>query len=142
MGIRRDWQILCDEAFVNLRSDRFVHSAPGIGGAAAAIPSSASLNPETERAKAQLSKVSKLMLKKGDVFSVQYGGGGGRGNPFDRPVEAVRDDVWNGYISKETARDIYGVALTGWPPEVDESETQRLRALPEGRVSSKGVEEG
>jgi N-methylhydantoinase B len=49
------------------------------------------------------------------------------GRPHERPVEEVLEDVWNGYISKETARKIYGVALNGWPPKVDEAETRRLR---------------
>jgi N-methylhydantoinase B len=129
MGVRRDWEMLCEEAFVNLRSDRFLHSAPGIDGGLAARPSSACLNPESGHAKPQRSKVSKLLLKKGDVFSVQYGGGGGRGNPFDRPAKDVLEDVWNGYISKETARNVYGVAVAGWPPKLDDDETQRLRGL-------------
>ena len=127
MGIRRDWEMLGEEATVNLRSDRFLHSAPGIDCGGPARPSSAALNPDTPNAKPQRSKVSKLLLRKGDVFSVQYGGGGGRGRPHERPVEEVLEDVWNGYISKETARKIYGVALNGWPPKVDEAETRRLR---------------
>ena len=127
LGIRRDWEMLCEEATVNLRSDRFLHSAPGIGGGLSAKPSSAVLNPDTSSAKPQRSKVSKLLLRKGDVFSVKYGGGGGRGQPFDRPEEAVLEDVWNGYISKETARAVYGVAIENWPPQINESETRRLR---------------
>ncbi|MGZ8446130.1 MAG: hydantoinase B/oxoprolinase family protein, partial [Candidatus Binatia bacterium] len=85
-------------------------------------------NPDSATVTPQRSKVSKLLLKKGDVFSVQYGGGGGRGKPYDRPVEQVLEDVWNGYISNETARRVYGVVVEGWPPKVDENETKRLRS--------------
>lgn len=130
MGIRRDWEMLCQEATVNLRSDRFLHSAPGINGGSPAKPSQAWLNPDTSDAKPQRSKVAKLLLRKGDVFSVKYGGGGGRGKPHERPVEQVLEDVWNGYIRKETARQVYGVVVEGWPPKVNEIATRRLRGKP------------
>ncbi len=127
LGVRRDWQMLCRESTVNLRSDRFIHSAPGIDGGLPAKPSSACLMTSEDQPIPQRSKVSKLMLKRGDVFSVKYGGGGGRGSPLERPAEAVRDDVWDGYISQATARDLYGVVVHGWPPVIDEKETERLR---------------
>lgn len=60
-------------------------------------------------------------------------GGGGFGNPFERPPEKVCDDVRNGYVSIAQARAAYGVAISGDPeldPEglvIDEAETRRLR---------------
>ncbi len=36
-------------------------------------------------------------------------GGGGFGDPRERPREQVIDDVAEGYISAQAARDIYGV---------------------------------
>ncbi|MDP6558889.1 MAG: hydantoinase B/oxoprolinase family protein [Candidatus Binatia bacterium] len=127
LGMRRDWEILGAEAFVNLRSDRFKYSAPGLNGALPAKPSSAFLNPGTERERLLPSKVTRLGLKKGDIFRIQYAGGGGRGDPLERDVEKVLDDVWNGYIGVETAGSVYGVVIHGWPPVVDEDATRRLR---------------
>lgn len=60
-------------------------------------------------------------------------GGGGFGNPFERPPGKVCDDVRNGYVSIAQARAAYGVAISGDPeldPEglvIDEAETRRLR---------------
>ena len=130
LGMVRDWKMLADEAFVNLRSDRFKHAAPGLHGAGKALPSSAALNPGTESERALPSKVSRLRMVEGDVFRIQYAGGGGRGDPFEREPSKVLDDVRDGYISAETARDVYGVAVSGQPSEVDEAETRRLRSAP------------
>ena len=130
LGMVRDWKMLADEAYVNLRSDRFKHSAPGLHGAGDALPSSAFLNPGTDSERALPSKVSRLQMGKGDVFRIQYAGGGGRGDPFEREPSKVLDDVRDGYISAETARAAYGVAVSGQPPEIDEAETRRLRSAP------------
>jgi N-methylhydantoinase B len=56
-------------------------------------------------------------------------GGGGYGAPADRDPEQVRRDVRNGLISREIARDVFGVAVSGdLDPRIDEDETKRLRA--------------
>jgi N-methylhydantoinase B len=66
-------------------------------------------------------------------------GGGGYGDPFQRPIELVLHDVVNGYVSLEAAERDYGVVIryTGnqeqlvRPPElyvIDEAATTALRA--------------
>jgi N-methylhydantoinase B len=37
------------------------------------------------------------------------GGGGGYGDPKERPLELVRRDVIRGFVSRESARQDYGV---------------------------------
>ena len=39
-----------------------------------------------------------------------FPGGGGYGNPKDRDHALVKRDLLRGYISVETARDIYGLS--------------------------------
>src|SRR6185503_9375202 len=41
--------------------------------------------------------------KNGDAFRIRAGGGGGYGNPWERPVEKVREDVRQGYVSVTAA---------------------------------------
>lgn len=53
-------------------------------------------------------------------------GGGGYGPPERRDPRRVLEDVRDGYVSREAARDIYRVALTD--AGVDEAETARLRS--------------
>ncbi len=50
-------------------------------------------------------------LKTGDVLIFFAPGGGGFGDPLDREAERVATDVANGWVSREQARDMYGVAL-------------------------------
>lgn len=42
---------------------------------------------------------------------LRFPGGGGFGDPLERPVERVLADVVNGYVSIEAARSEYGVAI-------------------------------
>ena len=50
-------------------------------------------------------------LKAGDALTVRAGGGGGFGPPHEREAERVAHDVRQGYVSRETAREVYGVEL-------------------------------
>ncbi|GLX97282.1 hydantoinase B/oxoprolinase family protein [Herbidospora sp. NBRC 101105] len=45
----------------------------------------------------------------GDRVTLLTAGGGGHGDPRDRDPAAVRDDVAEGYVSPQAARDLYGV---------------------------------
>jgi N-methylhydantoinase B len=57
---------------------------------------------------------------------VRTGGGGGWGDPLARAPEAVRWDVLEEFVSREAARDEYGVVL-GNDLSVDEAATRALR---------------
>ena len=57
---------------------------------------------------------------------VRTGGGGGWGDPFDRPADAVANDVAEGLITTAAARKLYGVAVRG-DMSLDEKATQKLR---------------
>jgi N-methylhydantoinase B len=60
-----------------------------------------------------------IPIKRGDRLIYVNGGGGGYGPPIERERERVLEDVLDGWISVEAARDSYGVVLT----EVLESPT-------------------
>jgi len=64
----------------------------------------------------------------GDVISYLADGGGGYGDPFTRDPERVRNDVIDGYVSREAAERDYGVALTQ-ELEIDWDTTRRLRGV-------------
>jgi N-methylhydantoinase B len=67
-------------------------------------------------------------LKTDDAWRISSGGGGGYGPAFERPVEDVREDVRQGYVSVEAAAEKYGVAIDGETFAVDQAATDRLRA--------------
>src|SRR5436190_6058928 len=74
LGQRRTWRILAEESTVNLRTDRFAHSSPGIFGAKPAKPSRAMLNPGTPQERPLTSKAAGLRLKKDDLVGWELGG--------------------------------------------------------------------
>lgn len=68
-------------------------------------------------------------IRPGETITNLNPGGGGFGNPFERPVEKVIFDVRNRLVSIEGARLDYGVAIADPKTlEVDAAETERLRA--------------
>jgi N-methylhydantoinase B len=73
-------------------------------------------------------KVLVAQLKPGDAFRISSGGGGGYGAPFERPVEDVREDVRQGYVSVKAAAERYGVVVDPETFAVDQAATEKLRA--------------
>lgn len=74
-----------------------------------------------------LSKDQDIPLHPGDRVHVRTPGGGGYGDPFTRPAEAVLYDVEMGRYTPEQAATLFGVAIKGSPPVIDDAETERLR---------------
>jgi len=66
-------------------------------------------------------------MKPGDVIIMDAAGGGGFGDPLDRDPEVVQEDVIQGYVSIEKAREDYGVVIDPGTMKVDSSATERLR---------------
>ena len=66
-------------------------------------------------------------LHPGDVIRVLSGGGGGFGNPLERPLASVQNDLLQGYVSPDAARQTYGV-VAGDDLRIDVEETTRLRS--------------
>ncbi len=89
-------------------------SAPwGIEGGHDALPNRVSVHKATsgEIMAFPNGKVDGLHLDQGDVVIVETGGGGGCGDPLDRPTEKVVQDVVSEYVSVSAARDVYGVTI-------------------------------
>ena len=65
--------------------------------------------PDTERA--HRARMERFTMQPGERFRNLSAGGGGWGNPLDRPIESVREDVLDGYVSAEQAEKVYGVKV-------------------------------
>jgi N-methylhydantoinase B len=66
-------------------------------------------------------------IPSGAILFQQAGGGGGYGDPFKRPAERVAEEVKNGIISLDCAKEDYGVVVDPETFEVNLEETERLR---------------
>jgi len=61
------------------------------------------------------------------MCSNRSNGGGGFGDPLERDPAQVREDVLDGYVSIDGAREDYGVAIDPQTLEIDREKTQSLR---------------
>lgn len=68
-------------------------------------------------------------IKAGNAFRLRSGGGDGYGSPLERPIEEVRNDAIQGYVSIEAAARDYGVMIDPATFEIDCDGTTRLRAV-------------
>lgn len=69
-------------------------------------------------------------IPRGSVYRQHAGGGGGYGDPRQRPADKVLDDVLDGVLSAGAARERYGVVVDTRNEMLDEAATARLRRQP------------
>lgn len=127
LGLRRDWKFPGHEATLTVFSDNRKFAPWGLFGGGSGSPSKYILNPDGET-KELPSKVT-LHLQPGSVISYRTPGGGGYGTPLERDPERVLEDVAQGKVTPERARDIYGVVLdaSGNAVDLHATRTQRNR---------------
>ena len=65
--------------------------------------------PDTDRA--HRARMERFTMQAGEGFRNFSAGGGGWGDPLERPLELVREDVLDEYVSAEQAERVYGVKV-------------------------------
>lgn len=130
-GIWRSFRATGDTELVVL-GDRERVGPFGLAGGTNGGPNMVVLNPGTDHEENLGMFTTKAKLRAGDRLEFGSNGGGGYGLPWERRVEAVLEDVIDGLLSIEKARDVYGVAIEEVDAdtleyEVDSEETARLR---------------
>ena len=108
-------------------TDRVRHPAPGLEGGLPGAPGEFQLADGTP-----LNPKRTVELAPEQLLVIGLPGGGGMGDPRERDPELVRQDVLDGLVSLEQARDAYGVAFTA-DGALDVAETARLRASAQTR---------
>ncbi len=76
-------------------------------------------------------------LRGRDGLYVRWNGGGGLGDPLDRPAEQVASDVATGAISARAAGEVYGAVFAGEVLDVEATQARRreLKARRLGEVA-------
>ena len=125
MAIHREWKLLEGEATLTIRSDRRDHPPYGLAGG---MPGKGSVNilRQADREETLPTMVSQPMHE-GEVFYHRQPGGGGFGTPLERDQQAVVRDVRDERISREAAREEFGVVLDRLTLQVDQAATDALR---------------
>lgn len=109
LGPRRVYRILTDDAQWTLRGGRHDVPAYGFEGGRSGHCGSAIVNPGMPEERICSSRFSGVRLKSDDRVQLEKAGGGGYGDPRARPFGEVLEDVFNGYVSRDSAVAEYGV---------------------------------
>ena len=108
-------------------SDGEVIAPKGVAGAPAAQLHQMYVYRAAKGTREILRTVDMTVVGPGDVVITRAAGGAGWGDPFNRDVERVREDVREGVVSIQRAKDIYGVIVDPATHSVDGEATRALR---------------
>ena len=125
LGMSRQYRLLNEDAIVQQRADRHVFPCWGIfGGKPGAVSRSYFIRDGVcEEAPSKFVRP----MRKGEVFRSEMAGSGGYGEPLERDVDAVADDVRQEKITIAHAEAEYGVVIDGATLSADTDATVSLR---------------
>jgi N-methylhydantoinase B len=93
---------------MSLEGDGSVHPPPGLFGGSEGTPGRVEINHGGENGVEVPSKFPYRSAQAGDRLLLIAPSGGGYGPPAERDLQAIRDDVADGVLSAERARELYG----------------------------------
>lgn len=128
LGQVRSWRVMGHDARWSHTSQKSVRPPQGFFGGKPGGVSRWIINAGTEKERVVTQAVGDVIfLEEGDTVTLETPGGGGYGNPFDRPVEMVVHDVRQGFVTPEKAWEHYGVWIEPGTGEVDWERTRSRR---------------
>ena len=126
LGIEKEFRIVADEATFQVRTDRHDFLPWGVKGGKPGTPTRNYINPDTIGT--EIPGKHLMTLKKGDIYRLVQAGGGGYGDPLERDVYSVLDDVQQEKLTVDYARREYGVVIDPATTEPDLKATEELRS--------------
>ncbi len=131
-GVIRDVRLLADEGTFGLRVENNLFPAWGVAGGMGGGLSRVVLNPGAPDEREIRPFSDDNLWKRGDLVRIHTAGGGGWGDPLEREISMVLDDVLDGFVSLNAARESYGVIIDPDTQRIDgeatEEQRQRIRA--------------
>src|SRR5690625_2968237 len=129
LGYEKDIRMLEDAYFMCI-ADRSILSCWGVKGGLAGAPFKVTIDPGGPNEREVDALADAEPVAAGEVIRIRTTGGGGWGDPLDRPYDEVERDLRWGKVSVRAARDEYGgvVAGTTEVPVVDQAASDELRA--------------
>lgn len=126
LGLRRDYVFLDHEVTFTVLADRDKAGPWGLFGGEAGRPAFYlhTHDGETE----QLSSKTTIDVRPGEIIRYETCGGGGHGPPWERDPQRVLNDVRQGKVSEERAREFYGVVVDTGLGKVNSEATAARRA--------------
>ncbi|UER54230.1 hydantoinase B/oxoprolinase family protein [Kineosporiaceae bacterium SCSIO 59966] len=128
LGYDKRIRMLKDASFMSI-ADRSILACWGVKGGKAGRPFDVTIDPGGPNERTVDALADDEPVRAGEVIRIRTTGGGGWGDPLERPHEEVVRDVRWGKVSLDGARRDYGVVLTGTPeePVLDAAATEALR---------------
>jgi N-methylhydantoinase B len=129
LGYEKYIRLLKDAHFMSI-ADRSILACWGVKGGKAGQPFSVTIDPGGPAQRDVDALADAEFVRAGEMIRIRTTGGGGWGNPLDRPVDAVLRDVRCGKVSVPAASADYGVVIqgTGEAATVDDAATTSQRA--------------
>jgi len=128
LGYEKHIRMLKDGHFMSI-ADRSILACWGVKGGKAGRPFQVTIDPGGPNEREVEALVDAEPVRAGEVIRIRTTGGGGWGDPLDRPYDEVLRDVRWGKVSVRGAHDDYGVVVTGEGDSlaVDEAASDALR---------------
>ena len=141
LGFVRDYLILADEVRFSMRTDKHAIAPFGSDDGLPGAKGACIIAPDQPQEKRLPSRFGDYRLEHGTLLRLERPGGGGLGDPLERPAQTVLEDVRQGYVSAERAAGDYGVVVesTGTGPALDEPATRILRGKKQKNSGKRGV---
>jgi N-methylhydantoinase B len=128
-GLRREVLLLARDASLSILSDKNIITPFGVMGGFWGAPNRFTvLSGDTVVTPGAIpGKVTGFLLRKGDKVVMETSGGGGFGDPLERPPERVVADLRAGLVSVEKAKIRYGIVVRNGDVDSDASLALRER---------------
>ncbi len=105
-GIERIWTLTSEKATLSIMAERNKIKPWGLaGGHGGATGEYILVRDDVEK---RLPSKCTITINRGDTLIIRTPGGGGYGDPKERDHALIMEDVLNGLVSPEVAREIYG----------------------------------
>ncbi|HKG50454.1 MAG TPA: hydantoinase B/oxoprolinase family protein [Actinomycetales bacterium] len=129
LGYEKSIRMLRDASFMSI-ADRSILSCWGVRGGRAGRPFDVVIDPGGPAERVVDALADAEPVRAGEVVRIRTTGGGGWGNPLDRPYEEVLQDLRWGKVSLDGASRDYGVVVSGTPdePVLDLAASDALRS--------------
>jgi N-methylhydantoinase B len=129
LGYEKHIRMLRDAHFMSI-ADRSILSCWGLKGGKAGRPFRVTIDPGGPNEREVDALADAEPVAAGEVIRIRTTGGGGWGDPLQRPYDEVAQDIRWRKVSVEGARRDYGVVVTGSAdePSVDVAASDELRA--------------
>jgi N-methylhydantoinase B len=122
LGIKRAWEVTAPAQFAVLGTDAVLPRAGLCGGFAGALNwISVVRDGKPIKTSEMPLKAGGFKLVEGDIILYLVSGGGGYGDPLERPLEWVLRDFEDGYVSLGGAREDYGAVIADGAIDTDAS---------------------